>query len=96
MTLLLFLVGAAGLYFYLRARSRRRAKIALDVRPARDAEESVPFRREQHEMEDYNDRPNGYQAGKGRDEDEARETVFDIGDEEPDDEPQHQNKHRST
>ena len=79
MTLLLFLLGAAGLYFYLRARSRRRAKVSLDLRVPRDEEERQPLGRETHELEDYRD--------TGRDRAfQTRSPVFEIGDEDLDDE----------
>jgi hypothetical protein len=79
MTLLLFLLGAAGLYFYLRARSRRRAKVGLDLRVPRDEEERQPLGRETHELEDYHD--------TGRDRAfQTRSPVFEIGDEDLEDE----------
>jgi hypothetical protein len=72
----LLLVGAVGLYFGLRSRRRRRAKIGLELRLPRDAEERVPLGRETHEMQDYQD--------IGR----RQSPVFEIGEEELDrDEP---------
>lgn len=74
MTLLFFLVGAAGVYFYLRARSRRRAKIGIDIRTPRDEEERQPLGRETHELDEYHDRRR-----------DRASPVFEIGEDDLDD-----------
>jgi len=76
MTLLIFLVGAAALFFYLRARTQRRSKIGLNLRAPRDAEERVPLGRETHELEEYQD--------ASRREESSRSPVFEIGDDDLD------------
>jgi len=76
MTLLIFLVGAAALFFYLRARTRRRSKIGLNLRAPRDAEERVPLGRETHEMEDYQDASHRVES--------TSSPVFEIGDDDLD------------
>jgi hypothetical protein len=89
MTLLILFVGAAGLFLCLRSRSRRRAKIGLDSRPPRDAEERVPLGQEVHELDEYHDRRDHRQDFEA-----IGPPLFELGEDDLDDDEEHRTKRK--
>lgn len=86
-----FLICAAGLYFFLRARNRfAKSRISLEPRPLQDEEERVPLGQgETHEMGDYRPRPESFDnrnhkanSGNGfaRNDYDDGQVVFELGD----------------
>lgn len=86
-----FLISAAGLYFFLRARNRfAKSRISLEPRPLQDEEERVPLGQgEAHEMGDYQPRPESFDNGSnktnsgngfGRNDYDDGQVVFELGD----------------
>lgn len=98
LALLVFLIGAAGLYFYLRAKNRyRKARISLEPRPLQDEEERVPLGQggEAHEMGDYRGsrspptsgfKPHGNGFARNDYNDGDGHVVFELGDDDEHDE----------